>query len=304
LAERTRLIALAIAALAFPASAPSAAAQTVELSVDRNVVYGMVAGASLLLDVHRPAQPNGLGVIVIAGSSFGTAYRRGYEDTPLRADYDEGYFGAIAHGLVAHGYTVFMIDHRFAPAFRYPQIVADVQRAVRFVRAHASEYDIDPLHLGALGHSSGAYLAAMVGVRDTTIADPQNSAVEQQSSRVQAVVAIAAPFVLTETDRAASTKMNADFLGAAAPRDASGKRTLAGIYATASPITRVTAETAPMLIYHAQDDSVVAKRNAEMMATRMQDAGATVRLVLRDEGGHAPRVDLGEIDAWFRRYLK
>ena len=62
-----------IAAVAFALLMPAAHARKIERpapSVERNVVYGMVSGAALLLDVHRPAQSNGLGIVFVAGSGW------------------------------------------------------------------------------------------------------------------------------------------------------------------------------------------------------------------------------------------
>src|SRR4051812_5792200 len=91
-----------------PSVAPAAA------TVERNVVYGMVSGAALLLDVHRPAQPNGRGIIFISGSGWQASTE--YGATPLK----EQQIGQWGPPLLAAGYTVFAINHRAAPRFHYP----------------------------------------------------------------------------------------------------------------------------------------------------------------------------------------
>src|SRR5690242_4451712 len=162
--------------------------------VHQNVVYGMISGMALLMDVYQPAKSNHLGIIYIPGSAYGMVdiYEREYNQVPLKDDYllDTAYSGKWAHELVSKGYTVFVINHRFTPAFHYPDIFYDCQRAVRFIRYNAKKYGIDPNHIGAMGHSSGACLSSMLGVRDTVIKKTE-SPVDGMSSRVQTVVALA-----------------------------------------------------------------------------------------------------------------
>ena len=134
-----------LALLALVASAPGsgrAAAQVQPLAagarVEPNVVYGMYSGLALLLDVHRPATPNGYGVIFVSGSGWQAPTT--YDATPLK----QNQIPIWGPPLLQAGYTVFALNHRAVPRFHYPGAVEDVQRAIRFVRHHAKEYGIDP----------------------------------------------------------------------------------------------------------------------------------------------------------------
>ncbi len=124
-------------------SAPPLSAQA---RVDRNVVYGMYSGLALLMDVHYPAEPNGYGLIWIGGSGW---------HAPTRYDARQLKERAVPQMFLDAGYTVFMINHRAAPRFRYPAAVEDAQRAVRFVRHNAERYGIDPDQLGAWSGEAG-----------------------------------------------------------------------------------------------------------------------------------------------------
>ena len=139
-------------------------------------MFGNVGDAALLMDVYRPSSANGVAIIFISGSGWGgmPGYNHDYDDVLLKDDAlaSAGYEGRIVQGLANRGYTVFAITHRFAPEVRSPQPIYDAQRAVRFVRANAAKYGIDPTRLGAIGHSSGAHLSAMLGAIDTTIDNP------------------------------------------------------------------------------------------------------------------------------------
>src|SRR5215831_1788456 len=133
----------------------AAASQT---RVELNVVYGMYSGTALLLDVHYPASPNGFGIIFIPGS--GWAAPLGYAAPPLK---ESEQVGMYVPSFKEAGYTVFAITHRATPTFRYPAQVEDAERAVRFIRAKAAKYGIDPARLGGAGGSSGAHLVSLLG---------------------------------------------------------------------------------------------------------------------------------------------
>src|SRR6185437_89547 len=65
--------------------------------------------------------------------------------------------------LVKHGYTVFAVCHGSQPRFTIPDAVADINRAVRFIRYHARDYQIDPNRIGITGGSAGGHLSLMQG---------------------------------------------------------------------------------------------------------------------------------------------
>src|SRR5262245_52316951 len=95
--------------------------------IESNVVYGMYSGLALLMDVHRPSHPNGYGIIFVSGSGWTSALA--YNARPLTQSSQLVRFGKP---LLDAGFTLFAINHRAAPRFRYPAAVEDTQRAVRF----------------------------------------------------------------------------------------------------------------------------------------------------------------------------
>ena len=106
--------------------------------VEKNVIVGMYSGLALVMDVHYPANPNGYGIVHIAGS--GWARPLGYDAQPI----SERHVDIWGQPLVEQGYTVFSLNHRAIPRFQYPAPINDVQRAVRFIRFHAEKFGIDP----------------------------------------------------------------------------------------------------------------------------------------------------------------
>jgi acetyl esterase/lipase len=267
-------------ALGFLTAARTADAQA---RVERNVVYGMYSGLGLLMDVYYPEKPNGYGIVLISGS--GWTRELSLDATPLTRSGQEAVYGLP---LVEAGYTVFNLNHRAAPRFRYPAPVEDVLRAVRFIRHHADEYGIDPAHIGAMGGSSGGHLVSMLGVLDGD-GDPNDpSPINRESAKVQCVVARAAP---------------ADLRGdPAAPlfgfRDNAGREGTVELQqlVEASPILYVTPDDPPFLLIHGDEDPVVPFELSVQMHAALEAAGVEASLLRVPGGGHGARFESVEID--------
>ncbi len=260
-------------ALAFSAAPLSAQAR-----VEENVVYGMYFGLALLMDVHHPAEPNGYGIILIPGSGW-RAPRSGRQ---LKD------FGASLILLDA-GYTVFTINHRAAPRFRYPAAVEDAQRAVRFVRHNAQRYGVDPDRIGGYGASSGAHLVSLLGTMDGD-GDPKDlDPVNRQSAKLQAVVAVSAPTDLAMFDSPQGVSTLTSFIDSAA-------------YRKGSPITYVTPDDPPFLLIHGDADPVVPFKQSELMLAALEAKGVDARLIRIGGGGHRVH-DEPAATRWLNRYL-
>ena len=266
------LIAITFASLSWTANAGS-----VE-RIDRNVVYGMYSGLALTMDVYHPEDPNGRAIVFISGSGW----TRGLslDATPLTATGQELIY---AVPLAEAGYTVFNINHRAAPRFRYPAPVKDAQRAVRFIRFHAERFGIDPNHIGAMGGSSGAHLASLLGVMDGEADADEPGPIGQVSYKVQAVVTRAAPLDLREDPGAPLFGFRDSFsrMGSFEKR----------ILIEASPITYVTPDDPPFLLIHGDADPVVPYEWSERMLAALQEAGVQSSLMTVEGGGHGPRYE-------------
>jgi len=278
---------------------------------NENVVYGMVSGTALLMDVYVPVKPNHKAIIYITGSAWGFAYSLNYDQTPLKDDVvlDSGYTGKWVKTLVQNGYTVFVINHRFSPRFQYMDIIGDCRRAVRFVRYHAKEFKIDPAHIGAMGHSSGANLASMLGVSDSdnTIS---KEPVDSVSSKVQAVVTLASPFNLADINRFEDTTIANNFVLSAIaaymgglPEMKRGDFILSGKYIDASPYAQVTKDDAPTLIYYSDNDPVITTRQATNMYEKLLQNNVQAKIFLSHNTEHNPVPDMKEVCKWFEKYL-
>ena len=139
-----------------------------------DVVYGRKFGTALTMDVFTPkANANGAAVVwVVSGGWFSSheAINPGFVDE-----------------LLKRGYTVFAVVHGSQPRFTIPEIVKDMNRAVRFIRYHAKDYHIDPDRIGITGASAGGHLSLMQGTAGDTGDKSAKDPIDQTSSRVQAV---------------------------------------------------------------------------------------------------------------------
>jgi len=284
--------------LALLACAAHAAEQ---FTVVSNISYGMYSGTALLLDVYKPAQPNGYGIIYVSGSGWTAPLAYSAPELKSNAQ-SKQYASALANA----GYTVFAVNHRALPRFRYPAPVEDVQRAVRFIRHNAGAYGIRADRIGASGGSSGGHLVSMLGTLDGKGNPKDPDPVERGSAKVQCVVARAAPIDFLTGD-------NGRFLlGMARPTPDAAKDTVEyRTHVEASPVTYITADDPPFLLIHGDKDEQVNIAQSEEMEAKLKAAGVAVKFLRIPGAGHGPTFPgavnppdyLGEMVRWFNQHL-
>ncbi len=286
------------------AQSATAAAQA---RVEKNVVYGMFSGTALLLDVHYPARPNGFGIVFIPGSGWGAPLR--YSATPLK---ESSQVGVYVPSLTEAGYTVFTINHRAIPTFRYPAALEDAQRAVRFIRHNATTYGINPARIGGSGGSSGGHLVSMLGAMDGTGNPDDPDPVNRESAKLQCVVARAAPVDLLQMSPSNGVDVLSLFLGVAAGQPMQKNSTEYKIAWTASPINYASPDDPPFLLVHGDADGTVPFRQSEMMEAALKKVGIPVTLIRIEGGGHGETFPgaktspdyKAEIVKWFDTHLR
>src|SRR4051812_42005020 len=89
--------------------------------------------------------------------------------------------------LLASGYAVASVEYRFSQDAIFPAQIEDCKAAIRWLRAHATEYELDPAHIGAWGASAGGHLVAMLGTTSETHEFDKGENLDQ-SSGVQCVL--------------------------------------------------------------------------------------------------------------------
>jgi len=250
---------LALALLATVGYAAPAVSQT-GVRIQNGIVYATTESVSLKLDAYLPTAPGPHpGVIVIHGGGWYTGIR--------------GWDRELGVGLAQAGFVAFGVDYRLAPAFTYPAPVEDVQTAVRWIRAHGSEFGVDPGRLGAIGESAGGHLAALLAVL--------GSGARDTGSRIAAAVSLSGPMDLGRlvTDVGATRLRNGitgreaieQFLGCHGAACARPLR-------EASPLAHVDATDAPMLLANSTNEVIPLSQVAEM-AGALREAHVPVRLI-------------------------
>ena len=166
------------------------------------------------------------------------------------------------------------------PTATFPAQIEDCKAAIRWLRANAEKYHIDPNRIAVVGFSAGAHLACLLGATDK---DAGFDAVEgntDQSSRVQAVVSFAGPTDFSTKDWPPVVEDLIQALMGKSETDAAEARK------RASPITYVTKDDPPFLIFHGTKDELVPVDQARRFAARLKEAGVSVDLVIEEGEGH------------------
>ena len=251
----------------------------------RDVVYGHKDGLALTFDVHRPAQPNGAGVIAIVSGGWQSSV----DMSRLIVD------GYLAPLLNEKGFTVFAARHGSSPRYPMSAIVADVRRATRFIRQHAGEYGVDRNRVGVYGGSAGGQLALLLGTSADSGDPAASDTVLRESSRVAAVVAFFPP---TDLSRFANRR---SFPVTAALTEAEA--------AQYSPLRFASSGDAPSLIVHGDADPVVPIVEGETMYAALTKAGVPASFLRIAGAGHGfGGADLERVNAamvqWFEQHLR
>jgi len=266
------------------------------------VIYGRKFGTALTLDVIKPADPNGYGLIFMVSGGFFSSH--------------EALDGALKSGLLTalleRGYTIFAVVHGSQPRFVIPEIEEDVHRAVRFVRAHAGEYGVKPDQFGVFGASAGGHLSLTLGTQGGPGNADAKDPIDRESSAVQAVACFFPPTDFLNWrnpgDDAVGVGVLKDFKPAFGARsDTAEGRAAYG--KEISPLNYVTASMPPTLIIHGDADKLVPIYQAEQFLKKCQDAGvkAPVKLIRKegkDHGWPGLDQDLVFFADWFDQYLR
>jgi len=247
--------------LFLPLLATLASAQT----RTHDVIYMKSGGTAFTMDVLKPAKPNKAAVVFMVSGGW-------MSDHSMLTNYGPG----LEKVFVDAGFTVFEVVHGAQPRYKVTEIVEQVQTAVRFVHAHASDYGIDTNRVGVTGISSGGHLSLMIaGSKD---------------SPVNAVAAIAPPTDLANWGKPAfvftdDSKLSM-FIPALGLDPKAPKSDVEALATKISPITYVSSTYPPTLIIHGDSDSIVPLQQAQNMDQALAKAGVVHKLEIIPGGGH------------------
>ncbi len=276
---------------------------------EEDVIYGRKSGVALTMDVFTPRKgANGAAAVLIVSGGYYSSHDA---------------INALFFGpLIDRGYTVFAVVHGSQPQFTVPEIVADVNRAIRFIRHHAREYAVDPARIGVTGASAGGHLSLMLGTAGGQANPEARDPVDREPSRVGAVACFFPPTDFLNYGAPGREMVQAKDFGrtyrpAFAFREldkatnlwvtVSDPDRLRAIGREISPITHVTADDAPTLILHGSADTLVPLQQSEAIVARLKEAGVDAKLVVKPGAGHGwlgMGGDMASIADWFDAHLK
>ncbi len=256
----------------------------------KDVEYSNV-GQRVAMDIATPAGDGPFPAVLLV---HGGGFRRGTRDS----------YWPLAQRLAERGYVAATASYRLAPRHQFPAAVEDVKAAVRFLRARAAQYKIDPSRIGAMGASAGGHLVLMLGLTAGIAEFEGTGPNRDQSSGVTCVVNYFGP-----TDFTQSYSKSVD-AAEVLPLWLGGDLDHARVYhQKASPINWVTPAAAPTLSIHGTRDTYVAYEHSVMLTERMLAAGVDAELETISGAGHgfkgadAERAEQRAF-AYFDRHLK
>lgn len=177
-------------------------------------------------------------------------------------------------------YAAVSLGYRLTGEARWPAQIHDCKAAIRWIRAQAGRYNLDPQRIGVIGSSAGGHLAAMLGTSgDEAALEGDLGKHQKTSSRVQCVVDLFGPTDLVKLSRSSD------------PPHGAVARLLGGVVRenrelahAASPITYVSRDDPPFLLIHGTQDTIVPYDQSELLQDALATAGVD-SLLLRVEGG-------------------
>ncbi|MDR3457955.1 MAG: alpha/beta hydrolase [Verrucomicrobiae bacterium] len=252
-------------ALSFWKHGLSAAAEQVQA----DVVYGHAGGQDLKLDIYFPTNAARAHLPVVL-YLHGGGWRMG----------DKAMLGLMPgpSELLRRKYLVVSANYRLAPEYKFPAMLEDAKCAVRFLRAHAVEFSLDPDRIGVMGDSAGGHLVTLLGLTDAS-AGFEGAGLTNESSRVQAVVDLYGPSdLMTGPTNKPTVKLIKDAFGATNTLDPALKR--------GSPVTYVTSHAPPFLILHGDHDGLVNLQQSVELDAKLKAAGVDSTLVVITNFAH------------------
>ncbi len=250
----------------------SIAAQAPELrfTVLSDIQYCTGGGKPLLMDVFKPRQPfrtPGPAVLWIHGGGWERGDKNGNSGAQLLAN---------------EGFVTASLYYRLSGDSPFPADIEDCKCAIRFLRANAARFGIDPDRIGVAGASAGGHLAELVAMADESAGLEGNGGWPGVSSRVRAASAYygVSDFTVGEMQFQHHTgkvvvKL---FRGTEAEKPE--------LYRQASPIVYVSKDSPPLLLAHGDKDELVPYDQSARMADAYRKAGLPVEFIAVQNAGH------------------
>ena len=240
-----------------------------------NLLYARDGGSQLLLDLYLPADMEGNPPLLIW--IHGGNWRAGDKD-------------GFPTSLLRNSYAMASIDFRNSTELKFPAQIHDIKAAVRFLRANAWRFGYDPDRIALWGYSTGGHLALLTGIAEDAVLEGEVGEYLDTSSRVQAVVAIAAQTnLLTILDQSTGPSYEETHQ---AMRDLFGKDVVNPDPAMvewlrlASPVLHVTPVAPPVMIMHGLQDLQVPPTQSLELQLAYEKTGVPFEAAWVEEADH------------------
>lgn len=272
-------------------------AMTVPLRAEkiiRDLTFAIVEKTDLQLDLYLPEADKPAGLIIWV---HGGAWRAGSrKDVDLR-------------GMVARGWAVASVDYRLSTVARFPSQIHDIKAAIRYLRAHAVDYDLPPSRFVIAGSSAGGHLAALVGVTNGQADLEGNEGFfTGLSSAVQAIVDLYGASDLTtilqqSTPHGLSVRTPAlDLLLGGQPE------AVPELAKLASPVFQVDRSDPPLFLEHGDQDPQMPINQSHELQGAYEKLGLPVVFKVMHGSGHGgpafiDDANLTLIDSFLREHL-
>ena len=262
-----------------------------------DVVYGEVHGTGLLMDVFTPKQnPNGLGIVDVVSGAY-------HSDRGKIRDHIRAQVYAI---FCSHGYTVFAIRPGSRTRYTCLEMDEHLKTGIRYVKAHGSEYRIDPQGLGLTGASAGGHLATLAAVTPQEGNLDAKNPLMRESTNVKAAAIFFPPTDFLDWDgKPANLALIGDLLFLGGPQGHSEEE-IKDRAREISPARLVKGRTIPFLFIHGDADPLVPLQQSQKMVEVLKAAGGSAELIVKKGGGH-PWLTISEevkiMADWFDHHL-
>ncbi len=275
---------LAVTAMLFLTFAASA--QVYDLT--EGIVYGEAKGREMILDIFTPTgaearsywkpgdSGKGLGIIDIVSGGWNDSDAR-------RAEHD---VAGVFNILCARGYTVFAVRPGGLPEFTGLEMVANIQRAIRWVKANADEYGVDPERLGMIGASAGGHLALLTMLDPLPAQEAAEDPLERFDTTVKAVGTFFPPTDFLDWNGGPAIYQRHPHLMFSDGLEGKTQEEQDAMAARLSPRRLVRGATPPVFLVHGDDDDIVPLQQSQIMVDTLREVGTDVSLVVREGAGH------------------
>ncbi len=266
-----------------------------DITAELDVVYARYGKRELHLDLfHQKTVRQPMPTLVVV---HGGGWLKG----------EKSKFRALAIQLARRGFVTAAIEYRLGGEALFPAAIHDCNAAVRFLRAHADKYLVDPKRIGAIGGSAGGHLVGLMATAFHVQEFQGQGGNPEQSSRIQAAVVLAGPLELATGSVAEKSRKD--------PGNSNANKWFGKtideapeLYRQASPFTHVSKETPPILFMAGELDYPARNQGTR---DKLKALGIETGIVVVKDGKHGcwnrePWFSLmiKDMNTFFRRQLK